>query len=105
LRPCPTRRSSDLFAPRLAHRPLPDTFSCMILTDIRIRALGRAAALLAGVLLAAPPAQAQTAESEYDGATALGLTLRRLGNTARVLVIAAHPDDENTPLLGALAPG
>ena len=77
----------------------------MILTDIRIRALGRAAALLAGVLLAAPPAQAQTAESEYDGATALGLTLRRLGNTARVLVIAAHPDDENTPLLGALALG
>ena len=78
----------------------------MTLTDIRIRALGRAAALLGAVLLsAAPPAQAQTAESEYQGATALGLALRRLGNTARVLVIAAHPDDENTPLLSALALG
>ena len=78
----------------------------MTLTDIRIRARARAAALLGAVLLsAAPPAQAQTAESEYEGATALGLALRRLGNTARVLVIAAHPDDENTPLLSALALG
>src|SRR5690606_28164414 len=54
---------------------------------------------------APPPAHAQTAESEYQGAAALGLALRRLGNTARVLVIAAHPDDENTPLLSALALG
>ncbi|HEX7091299.1 MAG TPA: PIG-L family deacetylase [Longimicrobiales bacterium] len=78
---------------------------------VRIPAMGRAAACsavisLAGTLLgalAAPPLLAQPPETEYRGAAALGLALRRLGNTARVLVIAAHPDDENTPLLSALA--
>src|SRR5690606_9733482 len=90
------------------HPLRPDTFPCMILNQIRVPGLRCAATALGiGVLLAAaaPPVQAQTAESEYDGAAALGLALRRLGNTARVLVIAAHPDDENTPLLSALALG
>jgi len=73
--------------------------------NVRFRTLGSATALLAALFSAAPPAHAQTAESEYQGAAALGLALRRLGNTARVLVIAAHPDDENTPLLSALALG
>lgn len=48
---------------------------------------------------------AQVAETEYDGAAALGLALRRLGTTKRVLMIAAHPDDETTQLLSALALG
>jgi LmbE family N-acetylglucosaminyl deacetylase len=48
---------------------------------------------------------AQTTGSAYQGATAAGLELRRLGMTGRVLHIAAHPDDENTALLAALALG
>ncbi|HSM08884.1 MAG TPA: PIG-L family deacetylase [Gemmatimonadota bacterium] len=42
---------------------------------------------------------------EYEGAIATGLALRRLGNTARVLHIGAHPDDENTALFAPLALG
>jgi len=45
------------------------------------------------------------APTEHQGAAALGLALRRLGTTTRVLMIAAHPDDENTAVLGALALG
>ncbi len=39
------------------------------------------------------------------GAASLGAVLQSLGTTARVLMIAAHPDDEDTPLLGWLARG
>jgi LmbE family N-acetylglucosaminyl deacetylase len=66
----------------------------------------RAAPLLLALLLApllAEPARAQAAEQE--GAEALGVSLRRLGQTARVLMIGAHPDDENTALLAELALG
>ncbi|MBI4408388.1 MAG: PIG-L family deacetylase, partial [Gemmatimonadetes bacterium] len=62
-------------------------------------------ALLAHVFAAAAPAAAQLQETEYQGAAALGLALRRLGTTRRVLMIAAHPDDENTALLSELALG
>ena len=41
----------------------------------------------------------------YEGAQATGLALRKLGNTARVLHIGAHPDDENTALFAPLALG
>lgn len=61
-------------------------------------------ALLTATATAAPLA-AQAPETEYDGAAALGLALRRLGATQRVLMIAAHPDDENTAVLSALALG
>jgi LmbE family N-acetylglucosaminyl deacetylase len=60
-------------------------------------------ALLAALLGA--PAQAQLAETDYDGAAALGLVLRQLGTTKRVLMIAAHPDDETTQVLSSLALG
>jgi LmbE family N-acetylglucosaminyl deacetylase len=60
---------------------------------------------LLAVILAAAPAAAQQPETEYRGATALGLALRRLGPTQRVLMIAAHPDDENTSVLATLALG
>lgn len=39
------------------------------------------------------------------GAASLGAVLPSIGTTARVLMIAAHPDDEDTPLLGWLARG
>ncbi|HEV7588777.1 MAG TPA: PIG-L family deacetylase, partial [Longimicrobium sp.] len=63
------------------------------------------AALLALALLpAAPPTvRAQEGIGEYRGAAAMGLALRRLGTTKRVLMIGAHPDDEDTQLLAALA--
>ncbi|HET7232310.1 MAG TPA: PIG-L family deacetylase, partial [Longimicrobium sp.] len=64
-----------------------------------------AAALLALALTPAVPlaAPAQEGVGEYRGAAALGLSLRRLGTTKRVLMIGAHPDDEDTQLLAALA--
>ncbi|HSU16072.1 PIG-L family deacetylase [Longimicrobium sp.] len=54
---------------------------------------------------AAPPARARAQDGigEYRGAAALGLALRRLGTTKRVLMIGAHPDDEDTQLLAGLA--
>ncbi|HEX6939066.1 MAG TPA: PIG-L family deacetylase [Longimicrobiales bacterium] len=64
-----------------------------------------AGVLLAAVLCSAAPAAAQKPETEYEGAVALGLALRRVGPTQRVLMIAAHPDDENTAVLATLALG
>jgi LmbE family N-acetylglucosaminyl deacetylase len=43
--------------------------------------------------------------TEFEGAAALGLALRRLGTAKRVLMIAAHPDDESTQILSTLALG
>lgn len=42
---------------------------------------------------------------EYEGAVATGIALRRLGNTARLLHVGAHPDDENTAIFSPLALG
>lgn len=56
-------------------------------------------ALLATATTSLP---AQTLGTE-GGAAALGLALRRLGTTARVVMVGAHPDDESTPLLAELA--
>jgi LmbE family N-acetylglucosaminyl deacetylase len=73
---------------------------------MNIRRLSAIAGVAAIVLAAAPaPAQAPAGTGEYEGAAGLGLALRRLGNTKRVLMIGAHPDDEDTPLLSALAIG
>lgn len=58
----------------------------------------------AGALPQPAPAQ-QPGVSEYEGAAGLGLALRRLGTTKRVLMVGAHPDDEYTPLLAHLALG
>src|SRR5687767_13592808 len=65
-------------------------------------AIGMLAAAL--LLSCAPaPARAQDGGSEYRGAAALGLQLRTLGITKRVLMIGAHPDDEDTQLLARFA--
>jgi LmbE family N-acetylglucosaminyl deacetylase len=58
--------------------------------------------VLLAVVLAAP---VTAQETEYTGADAVGLALRRLGTTGRVLMIGAHPDDENNAVLTALALG
>jgi LmbE family N-acetylglucosaminyl deacetylase len=64
-------------------------------------AIGLAAALLLPCTPA--PARAQDGGGEYRGAAALGLQLRKLGTTKRVLMVGAHPDDEDTQLLAHFA--
>jgi LmbE family N-acetylglucosaminyl deacetylase len=62
--------------------------------------------MLAAALLLpsmAGPVRAQDGAGEYRGATALGLQLRKLGTTKRVLMVGAHPDDEDTQLLARFA--
>lgn len=65
----------------------------------------RSPTTILAVLFLAVATSTAAQSTEYDGAAALGLSLRRLGTTARVLHIGAHPDDENTSLLAELALG
>ena len=51
------------------------------------------------------PAHAQSLGPSTGGIVALDQSLRFLGHTRRVLMIAAHPDDEDTELLTVLARG
>ena len=69
---------------------------------MRIRTLAAALAAMSLLWTSVEPAAAQPA-AEYNGATGLGLSLRRLGVAKRVLMVGAHPDDEDTQLLAALA--
>lgn len=62
-----------------------------------------AAALAAAFVASAPALHAQGAPDR--GAAALGSTLAGIGTTARVLTVAAHPDDEDTPIIAWLAKG
>ena len=55
---------------------------------------------------AASPSSAQLAPLDFDrGASGLGLALRRVGVTGRVLYVTAHPDDEHNGILVRLARG
>jgi LmbE family N-acetylglucosaminyl deacetylase len=66
--------------------------------------MNRSPLLCLALLAATPlPSPAQAGAIEYEGAAALGLALRRLDTTKRVLMVGAHPDDEYTPLLARLA--
>ena len=67
----------------------------------RIRRVAVLTVALAGQVL---PLAAQP-RPEPEGATELALALRRLGTTKRVLMVGAHPDDENTAVLAELALG
>jgi LmbE family N-acetylglucosaminyl deacetylase len=73
--------------PRLGHLPL------------------EAAALAAVLLACAGPAGAQLAPPANGGAPRLDALLHRLAVPYRVLVVAAHPDDEDTGLLTQLSRG
>ena len=69
------------------------------------RSFGLMPTLLLLLLLVTPlPLVAQRAPFDY-GVTAAGLLLRQLDGVKRVLMIGAHPDDEDTALLTALARG
>jgi LmbE family N-acetylglucosaminyl deacetylase len=63
------------------------------------------AAVLALALLAAAPRLVTAQADRERGAAALSELLRGLGVTMRVLVIGAHPDDEDTQLITWLARG
>jgi LmbE family N-acetylglucosaminyl deacetylase len=70
------------------------------------RAVALACVLLLLLLPAATPQPAPHAALDLDrGATGLGLALRRLGVTARVLYVTAHPDDEHNGVLVRLSRG
>jgi LmbE family N-acetylglucosaminyl deacetylase len=57
-------------------------------------------------VLGAVPGRAQLRPIPQDeGASGLGLALRRLGVTGRVLYVTAHPDDEHNGVLVALSRG
>ncbi|MFN2567737.1 MAG: PIG-L family deacetylase, partial [Gemmatimonadaceae bacterium] len=64
----------------------------------------RAVVLALAVFVAAPRIVTAQADRER-GAAALGELIRGLGVTARVLMIGAHPDDEDTQLITWLARG
>ena len=51
------------------------------------------------------PAAAQVRASNDQGALGLGQLLRRMNTTASVMMIGAHPDDEDSALLAYLARG
>ncbi len=58
---------------------------------------------LAALLLAVPPVFGQ--ERPQAGVVEAALLLRQLDGVKRVLLIGAHPDDENSALLATLARG
>lgn len=72
-----------------------------------MRRCSGAAALAAAVALTAPaaPLAAQLEPPSTGGAVELAHALGMLGHYRRVLVIGAHPDDEDTELLTVLARG
>lgn len=75
--------------------------------QIRTRLIGAALVATAiGALGSRGPAQAQITPLAHDqGATGLGLALRHLPNDGSVLMVTAHPDDENNGLLVKLNRG
>jgi LmbE family N-acetylglucosaminyl deacetylase len=74
------------------------------MTSFKIRATSwSVAALVFGLSIFVTPAEAQRLDG--TGTVATGLLLRQMDGVKRVLMIAAHPDDEDTSLLTTLARG
>src|SRR5262245_48776221 len=76
--------------------------------DLMARFRARHALFLGSVLglslvASATPAQTPVPLSPQRGAAALSADVRGLGTTTRVLMIGAHPDDEDTQLIAWLA--
>jgi hypothetical protein len=62
-------------------------------------------AALATVVVWAAPLAAQLAPASAGGIVAFDYLLQRLAENRRVLVLAAHPDDEDTDLLALMSRG
>ncbi|HEX6558889.1 MAG TPA: PIG-L family deacetylase, partial [Longimicrobiales bacterium] len=73
----------------------------MTRTMRKARILGLLGLLAGGV----HPGFAQLPNQDYRGIAETGLGLRKLANTERILVIGAHPDDEDNQLLSVLSLG
>lgn len=72
------------------------------------RLTAAASVVLLGLALIGAPASPETAQEPLDldrGAIGLGLALRRVGTTGRVLYVTAHPDDEHNGILVRLSRG
>ena len=61
--------------------------------------------MLVGLVHGRPLAAQSISAGTEHGATALAHALAGIGTTGRVLTIAAHPDDEDTPIIAWLARG
>src|SRR5918994_7373663 len=73
---------------------------------MRAKAGGAASAVFLCAAAAPGPAAAQLAPIPQDrGSNGLGLSLRRIGVTPRVLYVTAHPDDEHNGMLVRLSRG
>lgn len=72
---------------------------------MRRRSLSLAFALLIISVIRTPPLRAQLEPPSIGGLVARDRELRMLGHQKRVLVIGAHPDDEDTELLTVLVRG
>ncbi len=103
---CPERRGRRSVDPRPSHMvgtprflgpPRAHSFPSM-----KPRMTSTLIAVVAACLL---PALAYAQGSRVPGAIEAGLILRHLDGVKRVLVVAAHPDDEDTALLTTLARG
>jgi LmbE family N-acetylglucosaminyl deacetylase len=70
---------------------------------MRIRSV--VTALLPALVLCVVPAQAQFGPASTGGAVAAEHARRMLGHNKRVLIIGAHPDDEDTDLIAVLVRG
>jgi len=70
-----------------------------------MRRCSPATALTAGLLLCVGPLHAQLEPPSTGGAVAAEHARRMLGHNKRVLVIGAHPDDEDTELITLLVRG
>ena len=68
-------------------------------------AVPTSAAVSAPASAQAPPAIDQTFDAPAPDAIERGIALRKLGTTKSVLMIGAHPDDENTAVLAELSLG
>jgi LmbE family N-acetylglucosaminyl deacetylase len=82
--------------------PSPESSAQSSAQSSALSAVSRAALLLPVVLFLLAPGPLR---SQERGAVALSGVVDALGNSARVLMIGAHPDDEDTNLLAWLARG
>ena len=95
--PAPSRLGAIPASPDAPHAPArPGLFFFGLLPRESMRLRSAATALAAALLMCAGPLHAQLGPPSTGGAVAAEHARRMLGHNKRVLVIGAHPDDEDT---------